>query len=75
MRLAPRYALTLTLPADGEQVLAGVSGWVNEYQSANLTLRMPDDNDGDFVPNAEDAFPMMWQPQSIPMVTVCPILE
>ena len=22
-----------------------------------LVLRMPDDNDGDFVPNAEDAFP------------------
>ena len=55
------HALTLTLSlADGEQVLAGVSGWVNEYQSANfetLVLRMPDDNDGDFVPNAEDAFP------------------
>ena len=55
------HALTLTLSlADGEQVLAGVSGWVNEYQSANfetLALRMPDDNDGDFVPNAEDAFP------------------
>ena len=55
------HALTLTLSlANGEQVLAGVSGWVNEYQSANfetLVLRMPDDNDGDFVPNAEDAFP------------------
>ena len=55
------HALTLTLSlADGEQVLAGVSGWVNEYQSANfetLVLRMPDDNDGDFVSNAEDAFP------------------
>ena len=55
------HVLTLTLSAlDGSQTVERLSGYVNETSVSNadaMIIRAPDDADGDWVTDDEDAFP------------------